>query len=192
MSREIELHWRGPFRFGKGPLEALPPPGTAGVYIWALRTYQGHHRVAYVGMAKDIRRRWREHVRWTLGGGYRLYDLDQLRRGILGKAVYQETSSEDALIDFVANHSQLAIENLLAYDLYWAGIETHDTKLLQSIESCLINRVVAYDCGQGGRFLQNDRVSVVSSNAIQLVCRSIWPMSLPMESLGEPVKYGEL
>jgi hypothetical protein len=192
MSREINLHWRGPFRFGTGVREALPPPNTAGVYVWVLKTDQGQHRVSYVGMAQDILWRWREHVRWTLGGGYRLYDVSQMRRGILGEVVYQEIASEDVLIEFVAKHTQLAVENLLAFDLYWASVDTQDSGLLRSIESCLIDRVVAYDRSQGGRFLQNERLSVVSSNALQVMCHSIWPTDVQVEALMTPMQYGEL
>ncbi len=55
----------------------------SGVYVWAVEQSSGEFRVSYLGETeKSFYSRTKEHVIQTLGGNYRVIDLDHMRQGV--------------------------------------------------------------------------------------------------------------
>lgn len=165
--RKVRLAWKGPFelqQLARGFEDARDRPG---VYLWTL-TIDDRSEIAYIGQAADLAVRMQQHIFYTLGGGYCLYDPADLRAGqvtaFTENARYKPglDDSMEKLLGDLPELQEMARKNLESYRYFWAEVSawSGDATLdRQLVESALISRA-----RDKSRCLQNARVSVASRN----------------------------
>lgn len=198
---KITLELQGPLEFGNpSTFEIYKPPEEAGIYLW-LHQFNDKYLVSYVGESslsknpsRNLRVRLQEHIIGTLGGGYRLYDLEVLKncKSIKDREVYfpDDGGTLNFLADF-ENLSLIAKANLESYHYYWATFEgAEDSSTRRSVEAALVNEIK--NSGEYARMLQTSRVSPKNEKARQVEIRLIWPNDEYVFGLNSPVTFGEL
>lgn len=82
----FRLHFHGPFSICTDEDDVLaqcPYRDSPGIYLWAVMQPTGCYRIEYIGQTTtSFYQRTNEHVIQTLGGNYRILDVDQMRDGI--------------------------------------------------------------------------------------------------------------
>jgi hypothetical protein len=133
--------------------------------VWTV-VREGEHRIAYVGEASNLMKRQREHVIWTLGGGYCLYETDELIQGRPPAAKYRP---DTLLTNFLGNFSdlfKLALDNLTTYRFWWSTLR-EGRAVRRAVESAVIQAA-----RQHGDPLQNAGVSLLPGNCGPLTITS--------------------
>lgn len=155
----VNLKWIGPFNYADTSTNRQTIPNEAGIYLWV--TGKDEHKfVTYVGEAGNLRNRLYDHMVYTLGGGYWLYDTEKLINGEGFKGCYQ-SDPNTMNINFIKNYQQLskvAYENLTCLDTYYA-VFNGTTIERKMVESCIIT-VLKNEKNYYWHMLQNERVSV--------------------------------
>lgn len=182
MPTEMTLTFSGPYRFTEA---TNLPESKSGVYLWTIPIDEGY-LVAYVGEAIDMCHRFSEHMMWQLGGGYEIYDVDELRSGQGLTKVYGNNGPSAKLNEFTKDISDTAWENLKSYCCFWAEV-SGDKKTRQSVESALITSVRQ---SEHSRLLQNAKLSVKDHNAVELNCKLNWPDRVTVLGVPQTLEYG--
>lgn len=197
--KTIELVWKGPFKLND--LEnKYPEADKAGVYILARggpKSYQVH----YIGQAINLRKRLREHLMCYLGGGYCLYNLDELKDekpsdSDLGKEYTPDIEETVFFKEFIVNlekNQKLARNNLEAFTYFWAPIEKNERDdkeykiARETVESGLITAA-------GKDNIENSRVSRSKLNAPRIYITSKFGENseYKINDITDPFEYGNL
>ncbi|MCB9609461.1 MAG: hypothetical protein H6716_22910 [Polyangiaceae bacterium] len=153
----------------------------------------GELEIAYVGQASDIRDRMYQHVFWTLGGAYYLYETDYLREGRIGRGnegVVYTPGLEGLMNSYLlrlGDLQQVAVENLRCYRYFWAEVRSWSGAASQDrrqVESALISRArTESPC------LQNGSLSSAPIPRNVLTVKSEFGESGGVRALYSPIVY---
>jgi len=76
----VELNFVGPISITE--IDNLEILRTSGIYLWTVQLPSGSYRVTYVGeTSRSFLTRIKEHIIQTLGGNYRICDVEALKQG---------------------------------------------------------------------------------------------------------------
>jgi hypothetical protein len=182
----IHLNWQGPFSLGSSAGRSrFDPPSSPGVYLWTVAPNEGQ-RISYIGQAANINERMYQHIFWTLGGAYCLYDRQHLVEGNPPVPVY-EPGLPNLISTFLNDFnrfSAIAIENAIGYNFFWAILDT-DTSIRRAVESALITRARERE-----EPIQNMRLSRNSANSPHVVITSLFSDGVKVEALSGEIEYG--
>jgi hypothetical protein len=110
----LRVHFQGPFSLCSETDDVLtdcPLRNGIGLYIWAVKQLDGPYRVSYLGETrKSFYNRTKEHIIQTLGGNYRVFDADQMCKGIqhvIWDGLWRR-ATRDKLPDFLSNYETFA------------------------------------------------------------------------------------
>jgi hypothetical protein len=192
MTKTIKLEWTGPYKFGTSKDDKLPP-NESGVYIYTVQTSKGR-LLAYVGESQTLKDRWADHTWSQLGGRYNLYDTTDLCNGI-SKTIYKCEPSEKVITTYAkefSNLSSIAKANLDVYEWFYALVE-NDKNIRKSIEAAIYYKIKNNTDNSIAQFLQNDprHHYIQSEDALNIKCLSMWPESVNITGLMEPIEYGK-
>ena len=172
MVNEILLNWRGPYRFVEGNAADLPPD-EPGVYVFAVAV-AGEYLVHYVGEAGAMVTRWSDHLCQQLGGRYKVFDPNLLRKGE-SLILYNDEGGATNMVAFSGSLAQTAYEYARTTLLFCASFPSK-SPLRKSVESGIIESVRR--SGHAGRLLSNKGVSRSPDTAPRVVCTSSWPAGM--------------
>ena len=120
--RAIELNWEGPFKLGESLAPQIPKTDFSGVYLSTIPV-DGEELIHYVGEAGGVVSRWSDHLVYTLGGRYVIYDADVLRRGVMEAPIYGDKGYTTNLIQLTAEKVRKAYEYASSCNVFWARFE---------------------------------------------------------------------
>ena len=189
--RAVSLAWNGPYELQQLAKGFKSATGRPGVYLWTL-PLDDELKIAYVGQAADLVVRMHQHIFYTLGGGYCLYDPEELRAGrvtAFTKNAEYSPGLDDSMEKFLEDLSrfqQMARENLQCYRYFWAEVSAWSgdaARDRQLVESALIRQ--AEDVSN---CLQNARVSVAPRTDVAVEVESVF-CGKGVPGLGTAVVY---
>lgn len=189
--RAVRLSWKGPYELQQLAQGFEQAGGRPGVYLWTLPLKEGAE-IAYVGQAADLEARMQQHIFYTLGGGYCLYEPEELRAGqVTAFTKNMEYSpglhdSMEKLLEQLPRFQQMARENLQCYHYFWAEVSAWSgdaAKDRQLVESALIRQAEGVSS-----CLQNARVSVAPRTDMAVAVESVF-CGQGVRGLGAAIVY---
>jgi hypothetical protein len=160
------------------------PPATAGVYMWVVGK-ENDLRISYVGQTSNLRKRMYEHIFYTLGGAYWLYEDSHFVNGANPEAKYAP-GLEGILTQFIPYFSELsmvAYKNLTLNKIYWAILEeVEKTRIL--VESALIRQATI-----DSEPIQNERVTRLPIPSKPLLIKWPFPPGCRLHGVCEELSY---
>ena len=112
MNNSMHLHFSGPFPLVNDHdiLEGTAFKNAFGIYLWTVKI-DGDYYITYIGeTCTSFYKRTKEHLIQTLGGNYRIWDGDALRKGIetiVWDGLWRK-DTRDKLPEFVKRYEELA------------------------------------------------------------------------------------
>ena len=153
-----DINFEGPFPLQPhedGQWELGTTGDCAGVYLFTVKCGDSF-RIFYVGEARNIRKRMREHLTAYLAGRYWMYSATGLLAGRLDKVWEPRADTEYTLAHLLAHRSALA-EMMPVVSIFVAKLDG-DQSLRWRVESEIIHRLRGdiYTAA----FLENHRLSI--------------------------------
>lgn len=133
----IELNFEGPISVTE--IDNVEILSTSGIYLWTVQLPSGSYCVTYVGeTSRSFFTRIKEHIIQTLGGNYRICDVDALRQGrevVVWDGMWRRGTRDKVgeLINRFEEISVIAKQYLLAQKIFVAQLEC-DTALRRHLE----------------------------------------------------------
>ena len=182
---EVTLNWEGPFMLDTHEnRERFSPPSNAGVYIWVVGK-QNDLRISYVGQSSNLEQRMYQHIFYTLGGAYLLYEDSHFLKGTSPTEKY-EPGLEGILTKFIPRFpelSRVAFRNLTLNRTYWAVLhEAAETRTL--VESALISQATIK-----GEPIQNERVTRRPIPSHRLLIKKAFPSECRLHATCPDILY---
>jgi len=137
----LRVHFQGPFSFSN-VLSDCPLKDETGVYLWAVKQTTGLYRIHYLGeTGESFYGRTKEHVFQTLSGNYRVFDPDQMCKGIqqvIWGGLWQRTR-RDKLSEFLSSYETVAplIKRYLFSQVIFVAPLQCELRLRRRIEGAL-------------------------------------------------------
>ena len=148
----IQIHFHGPARLCSTTTDVLgecPHRDAPGIYLHAVQQLTGDYLVTYVGeTTASFYRRTKEHVIQTLGGNYRVIDMDLARQGVerfLWDGLWRR-GTRDRMPQFITRYEELAPvikAHLQGHDVFVAPLDG-EARLLRRIKGALAQQLRAF------------------------------------------------
>ncbi|HEX5012369.1 MAG TPA: hypothetical protein VFY71_18415 [Planctomycetota bacterium] len=144
-----------------------------------------------MGQSYNLRQRTHDHVIRTLGGGYPLYDPDQLAQGRHCERFRPSVGNcNGAFLGDMVSYQQLAAANLRAYEVYWATLDAGQ-RIRESVEAGLIaalKSLVEYS----GTGIHENRPSLNHAYSPSVSVTSVLPSGLTIPHFPLSFSHGQL
>jgi hypothetical protein len=195
MSLLVPIDLQGPFVPGTKTFTGLPTDPV--VYLWTVEV-AGAHRVIYIGETTQLTQRWSDHLWWTIGGRYKLFDVDKLRNGSI-EVAYEYNGPErhlNELEDFLVRDVKTAVDNVRLLRFWYAKLDPvvfAKRPMRTTVESAI--HVHLKDCpANKPSMITNGRLSKLSRNAVRVRLKLKVPDNYTIIGLdaGAEIEYGEL
>lgn len=140
MTERLDLTWEGPFDWPQ-PRKNSPLAGFSGVYLGTLESHAGYV-VIWIGLSKDIRKRFLAHRLNFLRGEYDIRDIESARGGIrkdIWHGFWFPYNTDECRDEFLRRQEEIsaaAAEQMSATRIF--AVRLIDRRLQQRIEAGIV------------------------------------------------------
>ena len=158
----IPIEFYGPYPFcteDKDVLAECPYSQQSGIYLWVAEMPDCQYRISYIGLTtRSFYDRIKEHMLYQLGGYYRIYDPEALKKGelrIIWGGLWGK-GRHDKYPDFWSQYIQLApyAKELLSIQRILIAPLQCDKRLLTRIEGGIAKTI--RECSESSSLLPQD------------------------------------
>ena len=141
----IEATWAGPFSWPKfEEKNDLPPiPKSPGVYLQTFEYDDGYLIYAAGLTQRSVLKRFREHTRHFMNGGYTVLDMQAIKKGIRKEIWHGWGYAREHPEEFEENKSRIleaVQEQLSAYRIFVADVGTRK-RILERLEAAVMDKL---------------------------------------------------